>query len=381
MSKVGIGIVGAGHISVSHAGAVLKSPNTELVAVCDPDLTRARQLASAHGSPPTFGSLAEMLREQRVEAVIIATPNHLHVVQTNECAAAGRHVLCEKPIANTYSEALAVQKICDEHSVLLRSGFNQRFLNHVRLAKLAIERGVVGEIHGFRSVFSGKWDNYFDATNFRFNPEQSGGTTINDNLIHRYDIVRHLLGDDYVGIVADLAHSVIPPVVDDNVNLIVRTRRGVRGTFSADRYSPVIADSTEFYGTKGSIYFVTNAVSPFHAVPLAIFTSLAQDEVPAELLGAQFPLARARRVPGWSGWLTIWPQFNDTYAAQVEEFAHVIRGEPNAGIGATGIDGVRSTEVIHSAYLSQNESRWVNLPLPADAPYRVPTYGAAGGGA
>jgi predicted dehydrogenase len=381
MSKVGIGIVGAGYISTSHAAAVLKSPNTELVAICDPDQARARQLASAHGSPPTFGSLGEMLREKRVEAVIIATPNHLHVPQTNDCAAAGRHVLCEKPIANTYPEALTVQKACDEHGVLLRSGFNQRFLNQVRLAKLAIDRDVVGEIHGFRSVFSGKWDNYFDATNFRFNSEQSGGTTINDNLIHRYDIVRHLLGDDYASIVADLAHCAIPPVVDDNVNLIVRTRRGARGTFSADRYSPVIADSTELYGTRGSIHFVTNAVSPFHAAPLAIFTSLTQEEVPAELLGAQFPLARARRVPGWSGWLTIWSQFNDTYAAQVEEFARAIRGEPNAGIGATGLDGVRSTEVIHGAYISQNESRWVNLPLSADAAYRVPTYGPAGGGA
>lgn len=376
MTKVGIGIVGAGHISASHAGAVLKAPNASLVAICDPDRSRAQKLAESHGSPRVFDSLPDMLRDSAVSGVILATPNHLHAVQAIECAEAGRHVLCEKPLANSVAEARAALQACDARGVVLRTGFNQRFLSHIRLAKLAIERGVIGKVHAFRSVFSGKWDNYFDQSNFRFDPAVSGGTTVNDNLIHRYDILRHLLEDDYSGVVADLAHSVIPPVVDDNVHMIVRTRKGARGTFSADRYSPVIADSTELYGTAGSIHFVTNTVSPFHAAPLAIFTTLAAEEVPAELMGAQFPQARARRVPGWSGWMTFWPQFNDAYAGQVTEFADAILGNVTAGIGATGVDGVMSTELIQGAYLSQLEQRWTQLPLSADAPYRIPSYDA-----
>jgi predicted dehydrogenase len=377
MNEVTIGIVGAGYISASHAGAVRKEPNARLVAVCDPDRARAQLLADAHGSPRVFPSLQDMLQDRSVDAVILATPNHLHPVQVIECAQAGRHVLCEKPLANSIADAREVVRICEARRVVLRTGFNQRFLNQVRLAKLAIERGVIGTIHGFRSVFSGKWDNYFDRANFRFDPALSGGTTINDNLVHRYDIIRYLLGDDYSGVVADLAHSVIPPIVDDNVHLIVRTRRGARGTFSADRYSPVIADSTELYGTTGSIHFVTNAVSPFHATPLAIFTTLAPEDVPRELQAAQFPQARSRPVSGWSGWMTFCPQFNDSYAEQVGEFVAAIREDATGGIGATGQDGVFATELIQGAYLSQFEKRWIELPLPADAPYRIPPYGAA----
>ncbi len=374
MKSIGIGIVGAGHISGAHAAAVQKAQGVELTAVCDPDLQRARALAESHGNPKVFASLAEMLACNDVAAVIIATPNHLHPVQAIDCAKAGRHVLCEKPIANSLAEAKAAEEAVSSRNLVFRSGFNQRFLAQVKLAKLAIERGVIGEIHGFRSVFSGKWDNYFDGSNFRFDPSLSGGTTINDNLIHRYDMVRHLLSDEFTSVVADLIHSVIPPVVDDNVNLIVTTSRGARGTFSADRYSPVIADSTELYGTRGSIHVVTNAVSPFHAVPLAIFTTLPAEEIPAELRDALFPQARARKIPGWSGWMSFWPQLNDAYADQVQEFGSAIQGSATGCIGATGIDGVRATELIQAAYTSHIERRWVDLPLPANAVYQVPTY-------
>jgi len=379
MKAVGIGIVGAGHISGAHAAAVQKAHGADLIAVCDPDLDRARSLADRHGNLMVFPSLDEMLACSQVEAVIIATPNHLHPSQAIECARAGRHVLCEKPIANSVAEAQAAIEAASSRNLVFRSGFNQRFLQQVKLAKLAIERGVIGDIYGFRSVFSGKWDNYFDGSNFRFDPALSGGTTINDNLIHRYDMVRHLLRDEFRSVVADLAHSVIPPVVDDNVNLIVKTGRGARGTFSADRYSPVIADSTELYGTKGSIHVVTNAVSPFHAVPLAIFTTLPENEMPMEIQDALFPQARARKIPGWTGWMTIWPQFNDAYADQVAEFVSAIRGREKARIGATGIDGVRATELIQAAYTSHIEGRWVDLPLPENAIYQVPSYSSTPG--
>ncbi len=156
MNEVGIAIVGAGSISANHAAAVQKAPNARLVGICDPDASRSGKLAAAHGSPPIYASLDDMLRMPDVEGVILATPNHLHAPQALACAAGGRHVLSEKPIANTLADALAVQEACDAAKVILRAGFNQRFLNHIRLAKLALERGVVGEVHAFRSVFSGK---------------------------------------------------------------------------------------------------------------------------------------------------------------------------------------------------------------------------------
>lgn len=374
MDKVGIGILGAGSIAHYHAPAVGKTTNARLVAICDPDRKRAGQVAEQYGAEKIYTSLDEMLRDPAVEGVVVCTPNFMHREHTEVCAKAGRGVLCEKPISITLDEALSMQKAADEAGVPLRTGFNQRFLNQVKLAKFAIEQGVIGEIHAFRSVFSGKWNNYFDETNFRYLPEQSGGTTINDNLVHRYDMIRHLLDDDFESVVADLHHSVIPPVVDDNVHMIVRTRKGARGTFAADRFSSVIADSTDIYGTKGSIHLVTNAVSPFHAVPLAINTTVAPEELPKRLTGAVYPFAKARANPAWTGWMSFWPEFNDAYAEQVSEFADALRGRQATHVGATGIDGIRSQELIQAAYDSQIDSRWISLPLTQGMPYRMPSY-------
>ena len=374
MDKVGIGILGAGSIAHYHAPAVGKAGNARLVAICDPDKTRATQVASQYGAEKTYASLDEMLGDPAIEGVVVCTPNFMHRDNSETCAKAGRGVLCEKPISITLAEALSMQKAADEAKVQLRTGFNQRFLNQVKLAKFAIDEGVIGEIHAFRSVFSGKWNNYFDQSNFRYLPEQSGGTTINDNLVHRYDMIRHLLDDDFESVVADLHHSVIPPVVDDNVHMIVRTKKGARGTFAADRFSTVIADSTDIYGTKGSIHLVTNAVSPFHAVPLAINTSIAPEDLPKRLTSSVYPIAKARANPGWTGWMSFWPEFNDAYAEQIAEFADAIRGNRTTRIGATGIDGIRSQELIQAAYESQLDSRWISLPLTEDTPYRIPAY-------
>lgn len=374
MTKVGVAIVGAGAISETHATAIRNSSSVRLAAVCDVDLTRAKALAQASGAASAYSDLEDVLRDKSVEGVVIATPNNHHASQVIACARAHRAVLCEKPFGNSIKEAHAAAAACADANVVLRVGFNQRFLRQVQMAKLAIERNVIGEIYAFRSVFSGKWDNHADEKNYRFDLKRSGGATINDNLIHRFDLIRYLLQDEFASVVADLVHSVIPPIVDDNVHLIVTTRNGARGTLSADRFSPAPADSTDIYGTRGSIHFVTNVVSPFHAVPLAIFSMAPSADIPAELLGATFPLARARRNPAWSGWMTFWQGSDSGYDTQMEEFGRAIRGEATRSIAATGHDGIRATELVQASYASQLDRAWVELPLPEDTPFRIPDY-------
>ncbi len=139
MDKVGIGILGAGSIAHYHAPAVGKTANARLVAICDPDRKRAGQVAEQYGAEKIYTSLDEMLRDPAVEGVVVCTPNFMHREHAEVCAKAGRGVLCEKPISITLDEALSMQKAADEAGVPLRTGFNQRFLNQVKLAKFAIE--------------------------------------------------------------------------------------------------------------------------------------------------------------------------------------------------------------------------------------------------
>lgn len=376
--QLGVGLYGAGNIvHDGHAPAVAAGVSTRLAAVCDIDEARARTLADAYGGANIYTSLDKMLADPSVDIVIMATPNNLHRRDFEACARAGKHVLCEKPLAVTYPDAIAMARIAEEHKIVLKTGFNQRYLNQIRMAKLAIEAGLIGEVFSFRTVFSAKWDNWVDGSNFRWDLERSGGATTNDNLIHRFDMLRYLLDDDYAEVVADVSHCVIPPVVDDNVHLMVRTNKGARGSFIADRYSPVLGDATELYGTKGSLSFWTNAGSPFFDVPLAINTTVPMNELPEPIRKAVYPTARSKQNRhAWDGWLSIWPPRNewDTYAEQLAGMAEEILTGNRDGIGATGFDGARATELVHAAYSSQIARAWVSLPLADDAPFAFPDF-------
>lgn len=376
--QLGVGLYGAGNVvQEAHAPAVAAAAATRLAAVCDIDQARAKALADSYGGANVYTKLADMLADSAVDIVIMATPNNLHRRDLEACARAGKHVLCEKPLAVTYPDALEMVRICEENKVILKTGFNQRYLNQVRMARLAIESGLIGEVFSFRTVFSAKWDNWVDGSNFRWDLERSGGATTNDNLIHRFDMIRYLLKDDYAEVVADVSHCVIPPVVDDNVHLLVRTKRGARGSFTADRYSPVLGDATELYGTKGSLSFWTNAGSPFFDVPLAINTTVPMNELPEPIRKAVYPTVRSKQNRHvWDGWLSIWPPRNewDTYAEQLAGMAREILTGQRDGIGATGMDGARATELVHASYTSQIGRSWVPLPLAEDAPFAFPTF-------
>lgn len=376
--QLGVGLYGAGNVvQEAHAPAVKAVAATRLAAVCDIDEARAKALADQYGGANVYTDYAKMLADPAVDIIIMATPNNLHRRDVEAAARAGKHVLCEKPLAITYPDALAMVKICEEHKVVLKTGFNQRYLNQIRLAKLAIDSGLIGDIYSFRTVFSAKWDNWVDGANFRWDLERSGGATTNDNLIHRFDMLRYLLNDDYAEAVADVSHCVIPPVVDDNVHVMVRTRKGARGSFIADRYSPVLGDATELYGTKGSLSYWTNAGSPFFDVPLAINTTMPMNELPEQIRKAVYPTVRSKQNRHvWDGWLPIWPPRNewDTYAEQLAGMADEILHGVKDGIGATGMDGARATELVHASYSSQNGRSWVAMPLADDAAFAFPKF-------
>jgi predicted dehydrogenase len=376
--QIGVGLCSAGTIMRdAHAPAVANGPRTRLVGVQDVVVEAAETIATKHGAK-TYARLEELLEDDAVDLVVIAAPNDLRLDQIRACAAAGKHILSEKPLATSYSDANEIVRTCRDAGVLLRVGFQQRYLNQVQLARRAIAEGIIGEVRAFNSVFSAKWDNFYGADNFRWDMRRSGGATMNDNLIHRFDMVRYLLGDEYAAVVADVSHSVIPPKVDDNVHLIVRMQGGARGTMAANRFSPVLSDMTEIYGTEGSIYLWTNVTSPFSTVPFALNTSRDRAALPEWLVGAAFPPARSiARMAMWDGWVSIWPERNDiaAYGQQMAAVANEIAGGDHDRICATGEDGMRATELVQACYTSQVAGHWVEMPLPANAEAVFPDFG------
>lgn len=365
-----IGLIGAGAIMrLSHGPVISKSRDAELAAVFDPDSERAKAIAADFGGR-AFDDLEAMLDKGGVEAVVVATPNRFHADGVVAAAAHGKHVFCEKPLAIDVADCRRMIEACEQAGTVLQVGFNQRFWSQVQIAKGLVDAGFIGKVHQMRSIYSEKSTAYPAATRYRYDLAQSGGATIIDLTIHRIDLARYLVGD-FASVFAELAHSEMDEKVDDNVWLLARFASGTRGCLSGNRYSPAIGDGTDLYGTEGTIHIASETLNPFNAAPLAVYTEKSAKDLPEVLREAHYPDAWWKSFDG--GWITVKPPRRSPYEAQLKSFCDAIRAGRQAVV--SGDDGLKAQEVVQAAYLSLESGGWIDLPLPADAPFVLPSYG------
>jgi predicted dehydrogenase len=367
-----IGLVGGGAIArLSHAPTIMRSDDTRLAGVFDPDRSRAEAVAAEFGGVAVT-ELDRLLDLPGLDAVVVATPNRYHAEAVVAAAARGLHVLCEKPLSIDIASGAAMVNACRRAGVVLQVGFNQRFWSQVQIAKSLIDAGVIGDVLQFESVYAEKASAYPAATRYRYDLAQSGGATIIDLTIHRIDLARYLVGD-MSAVYADLVNSVMTEKVDDNVHLLVRFASGARGCLSGNRFSPDIGDGTDIRGSRGTIHLATETLNPFHAAPIAVYTEMAGEDLPEVLREAHYPEAWWKGFTG--GWITLKPPRRNPYDRQLAAFVAAIRGE-GMPVAATGVDGLKAQEVVQAAYLSCDRQGWVGLPLPEDAPMMIPDYAA-----
>ncbi|WP_260928542.1 Gfo/Idh/MocA family protein [Novosphingobium sp. 9] len=130
---VGIALIGCGRISTPHLKAIVNQPGFgRLIAVVDSDLARAQSVGEAFGAPHRLATLEEALALDDVEAVVLCTPNELHAEQVYAALSAGRHVLVEKPFAETVAEAERNATLADETGLVLAAGHTFRHVEAVR---------------------------------------------------------------------------------------------------------------------------------------------------------------------------------------------------------------------------------------------------------
>ena len=143
MDRVRVGVIGAGFMGGLHARAVAESGFGTLVAVADPDLSRARDLAAAHGST-AYADFAEMFQREGLDAVVVASPETMHREPVVMAAEHGCAILVEKPIAASLDDADAMIAACDVASVPLMVGYILRFEPSYARIQQAVEAGSVG---------------------------------------------------------------------------------------------------------------------------------------------------------------------------------------------------------------------------------------------
>ena len=168
------GVLGVAAITDRLLPAFRACPDADLVAVASRGLDRARAAADRYGNCRAHESYEDLLADPEVEAVYVPLPNHLHAEWANKAADAGKHVLCEKPMAMTAIEAEDMVRHCAARGVRLMDGF--MWPHHPRTKKLlaAIANDTIGPVQKVVSAFTFKMDE-FDAAAFRLQPEAGGG--------------------------------------------------------------------------------------------------------------------------------------------------------------------------------------------------------------
>ncbi|MGY1747005.1 Gfo/Idh/MocA family protein [Blastococcus sp. SYSU D00695] len=225
---VGWGIAGCGWVARDHAlPALLTTPGARVVALHDRD---AAALARLDGGVPATTDLATFLATPGLDAVYVAVPNAAHRQVVEAVAAAGKAVLCEKPLAADTADAQALVAAADRAGVLLGTAFDQRWHPaHARLRELVPELGTVTAV---RVVYCcwlpADWTpDGQPHDNWRVDPARAGGGAAIDLAPHGLDLAGVLLGEDVVELTATLQTRVHGYGVDDGALLAGRTAGGV----------------------------------------------------------------------------------------------------------------------------------------------------------
>lgn len=326
------GLIGCGDIGRLRAEALAKGGH-RLSAVSDVDERRASAVAQAHGAV-TASDWQALLERDDIDAVIVSTPPALHEAMAVRALEAGRHVLCEKPLARNVDECRAMVAAAERTGRLLATGFNYRFYPSFALARELLDRGAIGELSHIRS-YGG-----YSATGHNqpwvHDGEVVGGGALHDIGIHLIDLTRDFLGD--VEEVVRFASGGVWNFAgcEDNGFLLMRSPVGRIATLHASwtewgRYRFLI----ELVGSRGTI-----RVSCF---PMRL-----------ELLQSDEPGGRVRRrvhrFPGvFIGehvrsyrWVVV-----QSFIREFDAFARAVRGE--ASRIATGADGLRAIEIARGA--------------------------------
>ncbi|HLH68561.1 MAG TPA: Gfo/Idh/MocA family oxidoreductase [Candidatus Dormibacteraeota bacterium] len=326
---LGWGIIGIGNIANrAIAPHVQELAESELVAVVSRDQGRAEEFAARHGARCAYTRYEDMLANPDVQVVAITTPNALHPEQAIAAAKAGKHVLCDKPLALTAADAQRVVEACREAGVKLGINFQTRHHACFQRARRLIAEGALGEVLLVQVEVSAGAS---PLRGWRTDPSLAGVGTINNIGVHAYDLLRYLLGAE-VSEVVTLTDVGRRDELETMALALFRFANGTMAYVNANQTTPNFQPDIDIYGSRGRI--VGHGVTrPWREGEMRVLTE-AGEEVTQE-------------------------STHDCYRRLIDDFNHaVLEGrEPLA----TGLDGLRSVQLTEAMARSAREGRVIAL--------------------
>jgi len=268
VSEVGAGVVGSGFIGTVHIEA-LRRLGVRIHGILGSTPERGARRAEALGIPHAYGSLQELLDDDRVEVVHVTSPNNLHHAHASAILHAGRHIVCEKPLAMTAVESAELLRIARQSGKVHAVNFNIRFYPLNQHVHDLVAGGGLGDVRLVTGHYFQDWLLLETDWNWRLEPERGGQLrAVGDIGSHWLDLMTFLTGQPIVEVMADLA-TFIPlrrqpagPVetfaaaqgdtvtreigTEDMATILVRFANGARGALAVSQLSPGRKNSLEY---------------------------------------------------------------------------------------------------------------------------------------
>lgn len=262
-----VGLLGAGAVAqVAHVPAYRRLRSARLVALCDNDPPKLRALTQRLDVPHAVRSIDDLLSIDELDAVDICLPSHLHREAVLRCLEAGKHVLCEKPLALTAEEILEIIEAQERVGKVVLVGMNHRYReDSIRLKRLT-EEGVLGEPFYVRATWLKRRDG-IRPDSWHFRAETSGGGVMMDLGIHLLDLALWLCDYPEPECVAASFYRHRPEIdVEDSAVATVRCRGGLRVVLDAS-WQPLSPEEQEYrvdlFGSEGSGRLRSSRLEPF----------------------------------------------------------------------------------------------------------------------
>lgn len=249
MAPVKLLVLGTGNMARAHATGFAKDPRVEVVACADVDATRAQAFADRHGITRSFGSLAAALDWNEFDAVANVTPDGVHYATTMALIAAGKHMLCEKPLAPDFPQADEMARAAESAGLVAMVNLSYRNVAHLERARQMVASGELGEIRHVEASYRQSWlvgkhwgDWRVEPTwLWRLSSSHGSRGVLGDVGIHILDFATHVVGT-------------LPSAVSARLKTFDKAEGGVVGEYTLDANDSAVLSCEWPNGALGVIH-------------------------------------------------------------------------------------------------------------------------------
>ena len=377
MTRIKAGIIGTGFIGPVHLEA-LRRLGVPVMALCDLP-QRAKTAAEEYGIPEAFGDYRELLRSPNVDVVHIASPNLFHYEMALAALSAGKHVICEKPLAMNSRETMPIVKLARSSGKLFAVNYNVRFYPAVLALHRAVARGELGNIIHVNGSYMQDWLFKDTDYNWRLLPQEGGKLrAVADIGTHWLDTASFILGAKITSVFADLGtfhqtrrrplgevqtfakakakvrYAAYRVETEDFANVLLQFANGARGNLSVSQVAAGRKNCirVEIYGSKKSAWWCSEEPEMLH------FGS--RDEANATAVRATPAFGE-----GAAGFMDYPPGhvegFPDTFKMLFRNFYAAIAGGKGERFFATANDGHQEVVICEAILKSHQSKSWVEV--------------------